>query len=114
MAEKTEETTDIQPMNRMDQIYNDLSYVRRPGSQQLSGTNYRRDLFNYSSSNFREESSMRVDDWKSTCCIPMSSSYDDKVKDDTIVPISPELQSGLNHDQMNEVCIDISVDPYFV
>ncbi|CAH1708312.1 unnamed protein product, partial [Aphis gossypii] len=110
MAEKTKQKTDSQSMYRIDQIHNDQSYVRRSGSQQLSGTNYRRDLFKHSSSNINEESSMRVDDWTSTCCIPMSSSYDDKVKDDTVVPISPELHSGLNHGQMSEVCIDISDD----
>lgn len=115
MANKTKRTTDSQPMYCFDQIYNFLSYVRRPRSQELSGTNYRRDLLNHSSSNFREDSSKRVDDWTSTCCISMSSSYGHKVKDDMGVLISPELQSGKSiGDQTNEVYIDISVDSYFV
>ncbi|CAH1708310.1 unnamed protein product [Aphis gossypii] len=110
MAKKTKQKTDSQSIYRIDQINNDQSYVRRSWSHQLSGTNYRRDLFKYSSSNIKEESSLRVDDRASTC-IPMSSSYDDEVKDDTVVPIFPELQSGLDHVQMNEVCINISDDP---
>ncbi|KAF0767316.1 Uncharacterized protein FWK35_00038414 [Aphis craccivora] len=82
MAEKTKRTTDNQPIYRFDQIYNDQSYVRRPQSRQFSGTNYFRDLFNHSSSNFREESSKRDDD----CCINISLSCEDKVKDVTIDP----------------------------